>query len=83
MTKTANRAAARAYYREQEQKRREIVRAEAAKADLLELERLRRDLMFGKKAGEPAHELVEAIDGYVQKLTADRAALHTHNHRCG
>ena len=39
--------------------------------------------MFGKKAGEPAHELIDAIDDYVQKLTGDRTALHAKNHKCG
>ena len=83
MTKAENRAAARAYHQEQERKRRELARAEAVRADLVELERLRRYLMFGKKAGEPASELIDAIDDYVQKLTGDRTTLHTHNHRCG
>ena len=57
MSKAENRAAAKAYHQEQERKRRELARAEAVQADLVELERLRRYLMFGKKAGEPAHEL--------------------------
>ena len=83
MTKAENRAAARAYRDEQERKRRELARAEVVKADMVELGRLRRYLMFGKKADEPAHELIDAIDDYAQKLTGDRTTLHTHNHRCG
>jgi hypothetical protein len=83
MTKAENRAAAKAYNQEQEQKRREAARADAVRADLAELERLRRYLIFSKKAGEPARELVEAIDDYVEKLTGDRRTLHAQNHRCG
>ncbi|WP_369721936.1 hypothetical protein AB8Z38_34125 [Bradyrhizobium sp. LLZ17] len=76
MTKTENRAAAKAHYQEQEQKRREFARAEVVKADLAELERLRQNLMFGKKPGEPAHELIDAIDDYVAKLTGEDDAPH-------
>ena len=57
MTKAENRAAAKAYHQEQEQKRREAARADAVKADLSELKKLRHYLIFGKKAGEPAHVL--------------------------
>jgi hypothetical protein len=58
MTKAENRAAAKAYHREQAWKRQAGARAEAVKADLAELEKLRLYLIFGKNAGEPAHELV-------------------------
>jgi hypothetical protein len=83
MTKAENRAAAKAYHQEQEQKRREAARADAVKADLTELERLRHYLIFSKKAGAPAHELITAIEDYVEKLTGDRRTLHAQNQRCG
>ena len=50
MTKTENRAAAKAWHAEREAQRREIARAQAAKADLAELDRLRRYLIFHMKS---------------------------------
>ncbi|KGT80363.1 hypothetical protein MA20_07075 [Bradyrhizobium japonicum] len=49
--------------------RAEEARAGAVKAHLAELDRLRKYLISRKKTGEPACELVSAIDGYVEKLT--------------
>ncbi|UPT88719.1 hypothetical protein HAP41_0000006475 [Bradyrhizobium barranii subsp. apii] len=83
MTKAENRAAAKAYHQERMRQRAEEARAEAVKADLAELDRLRKYLISGKNAGEPADELVSAIDDYVEKLTGNRTTLHTHNHRGG
>jgi hypothetical protein len=79
MTKTENRAAAKAFHQEQERKRREEARAIAVAADLEQLDRLRRYLI----SREPARELLDAIDDYVEKLTGDRRTLHDQNHGIG
>ena len=83
MTKTENRAAAKAFREEQERKRREEARAEAVQADLAELAKLRNYLIFHAKADVPAQALIDAIDDHVEKLTGDRRALHTQNHPIG
>jgi hypothetical protein len=83
MTKAENRAAAKAYHQEREQKRREEWHTQAVAADLEELRRLRHYLIFNKKAGVPHHDLTKAIDDYVEKLTGDRTALHAPRHSIG
>jgi len=73
MTKTENRAAAKAFHHERERQRREEWRAQAVAADLEELRRIRHYLIFNKKAGIPHHDLTKAIDDYVEKLTGWRS----------
>ena len=83
MTKAENRAAAKAFDEDRERKRREEWRAQAVAADLDQLDKLRRYLIFDTKAREPARELIDAIDDYVEKLTGDRRTLHAQNHSIG
>ena len=83
MTKAENRAAAKAFHEERERLRREEWRAQAVAADLEQLDKLRRYLIFDTKAREPARELIDAIDDYVGKLTGDRRTLHGQNHSIG
>jgi hypothetical protein len=83
MTKTENRAAAKAYHQEREQRRREEARAAAVAADLEQLRALRDYLIFHTKTREPAADLIVAIDDYVEKLTGDRRTLHAQNHSIG
>ena len=83
MTKTENRAAARAYAQEKERRRCEEAHAEAVKADLAELDRLRKYLISGARSGVPARTLIEAIDDHVEKLTGDRGTLHGRAHSIG
>jgi hypothetical protein len=83
MTKTENRAAAKAYHQEKLQRWRKEAQALAVAADLEELRRLRHYLIFGKKAGVPAMDLIEAIDDYVELLTGDRTKLHAQHHSIG
>ena len=83
MTKAENRAAAKAFDEDRERKRREEWRAQAVAADLDQLDKLRRYLIFDTRAREPARELIDAIDDYVEKLTGDRRTLHSQNHSIG
>jgi hypothetical protein len=83
MTKAENRAAAKAFHQDRERQRREEWRAQAVAADLEQLDKLRRYLIFDTKAREPARELIDAIDDYVGKLTGDRRTLHGQNHNIG
>jgi acetyl-CoA carboxylase alpha subunit len=83
MTKTENRAAARAFREEQEAKRREQIRQDAAKADLEELGKLRRYLVTGQKSRVDASDLLNAIDDFAEKLTGDRTALHSKSSSIG
>lgn len=83
MTKAENRAAAKAWHREKERERREAAHAEAVKADLAELAKIRRYLIFDQKAGVYARPLIDAIDDHVEKLTGDRTTLHLQNHPIG
>jgi hypothetical protein len=83
MTKAENRAAAKAFDEDRERKRREEWRAQAVAADLDQLDKLRRYLIFDTRAREPARELIDAIDDYVEKLTGDRRTLHAQNHSIG
>lgn len=83
MTQAENRAAARAFREQQEQKRREEARAIAVAADLEPLRVMRQYLIFKTQAGVPATDLISAIDDYVEKLTGDRRTLHGQNHNIG
>jgi hypothetical protein len=49
-------------------------------ADLIELDRLRRYLIFRSEAGGPREALLLAIDNYVEALTGDRGKLHDQGH---
>lgn len=83
MTKTENRAAAKAYHQERMQRLRREWRDQAVAADLEQLRILRDYLIFHTKAREPARDLLDAIDNYVERLTGDRTALHGHAHSIG
>jgi hypothetical protein len=83
MTKSDNRAAAKAFREEQELKRQEEARQEAVKADLVELGALRHYLMFNLRSSVPAQDLISAIDDYVEKLTGDRTTLHSKSSSIG
>lgn len=82
MTKAENRAAAKAWHAERMQRLAEQIHADAVKAELPELARLRDFLIKGKRPGD-ARRLIEAIDDYVEQITGDRTTLHAKNHRCG
>ncbi|MFK4657712.1 hypothetical protein ABIF97_007646 [Bradyrhizobium japonicum] len=82
MTKAENRAAAKAWHQERMRKRDEEARAADIAADLAQLDRLRRYLIFERRAhGADAEKLQSAIDDYVEQLTGDRTALHVKNHK--
>jgi hypothetical protein len=83
MTKAENRTAAKAFHHERERRRREEWRTRAVAADLEQLDKLRRYLIFDTKARELARDLIDAIDDYVEKLTGDRRTLHSQNHSIG
>jgi hypothetical protein len=83
MTKTENRAAARAYQQEKERRWREEARAAAIAADLEELRKLRHYLIFNAKAHIPTRDLINAIDDHAEKLTGDRRILHAPHHSIG
>ncbi|MGK7062704.1 hypothetical protein AB4853_40225 [Bradyrhizobium sp. 1050_B9_N1_2] len=85
MTKAENRAAAKAYHQERMRKLDEEAEAARVKADLAELDRLRRYLIFGTQArrGGNREKLMKAIDEYVEEMTGDRTTLHAKNHKCG
>jgi hypothetical protein len=77
MTKTENRAAARAYAAEKK-RRFEQEREQAGRAADLEALRVIRDyLIFKARTRGFAHErLRNAIDDYAEEITGDRTALH-------
>lgn len=83
MTKTANRAAAKAYQAEQRDKLQAEARQRAAAADLAELNRLRRYLIFNKQSAAPADDLVKAIDAFAERITGDPCALYERLHSIG
>ncbi|MET4384380.1 t-SNARE complex subunit (syntaxin) [Bradyrhizobium sp. F1.4.3] len=82
MTKAENRAAAKAWHEERERRHAEEARAEAAKAELVELDRLRSYLIKSRTLGH-VRPLIDAIDDYVEQITGDRTTLHAKNHKCG
>jgi hypothetical protein len=53
------------------------------KADLAELERLRRYLILNMKSHADGRPLIDAIDDLAEKLTGDRTALHAPRHSIG
>jgi hypothetical protein len=77
MTKTENRAAARAYAAEKERRFQEE-RDGAERAADLEALRLFRDYLVlkAKKRGEAHERLRIAVDDYAGEITGDRTALH-------
>lgn len=83
MTKTENRAAAKAYAQDKERKFQEERRKEAIQADLEALGALRNYLIFKSRSGVPRQALMDAIDDHVEKLTGDRTALHAKNSSIG
>jgi hypothetical protein len=79
MTKTENRAAARAFAAEK-QRRFEDERDRAGRAaDLEALRVIRHYLIFEAKTreGEARDRLLAAIDDYAGEITGDRTALHS------
>jgi hypothetical protein len=77
MTKTENRAAARAYAAEKKRRFEEEREQAGRAADLEALRVIRHYLIFEAKTRGFAHEhLGGAIDDYVEEITGDRTALH-------
>jgi hypothetical protein len=66
MTKAENRAAAKAWHQEQEERRREAMHADAVKADLEALAKLRHYLIFERKVHIAIDALKDAIDDYAE-----------------
>jgi hypothetical protein len=84
MTKAESRAAAKAWHAEREAARRAIARADAAKADLAELGRLRDYLIFKLQSQSvDRRPLMDAIDDFAEQITGDRRALHAKHHSIG
>lgn len=75
MTKAENRAAAKAWHEERMRQRAAGARAEAVKAELVELDRLRCYLIRERTLGH-TRPLIDAIDDYAEQITGDRTALH-------
>jgi hypothetical protein len=80
MTKAESRAASRAYQQQKLQDMAREVQQQRVNADLAELDRLRRYLIFKSESGGPRDALLSAIDDYVDALTGDRNKLHDHGH---
>jgi hypothetical protein len=80
MTKTENRAAAKAYRQEVDRKRAAEWHALQVAEDLEQLRILQDYLIFKRKAHIPRDALTSAIDDYVEKLTGDRTKLHAQPH---
>lgn len=83
MTKSENRAAAKAFHEEQERKRQDEIDDGNRKADLKEIAALRHYLIFNRQSRVDAHDLISAIDDYVEKLTGDRTTLHSKSSSIG
>jgi hypothetical protein len=83
VTKTENRAAARACQKERMQRHQDEAHAIAVAADLEELRRIRHYLIFNAKVRISYEDLTHAIDDYVAKLTGDRTTLHAPRHSIG
>jgi hypothetical protein len=78
MTKTENRAAARADAAEKERRFQEEQERAARAADLEALRVIRTYLIFKARTRGDAHErLTIAIDDYAGEITGDRTALHS------
>jgi hypothetical protein len=63
--------------------RQDEMQRAAVAADLAELDRLRRYLMFHAKGGVSRERLISAIDDHAELLTGDRTALHEPHHSIG
>jgi uncharacterized protein YcgI (DUF1989 family) len=83
MTKAENRAAARAYHQQKLREMAQAIHKERVNADLVELERVRRYLIFKSETGRPRDALLSAIDDYVEALTGDRNGLHERHSSIG
>jgi hypothetical protein len=77
MTKTENRAAARAYAAEKQRRFREEQDRSERAADLEALRVIRDYLIFKAKTRGYAYDRLKvAIDDYAEEITGDRTALH-------
>jgi hypothetical protein len=77
MTRTENRAAARAYAAEKERRFEEEQAAKGRAADMEALRVIRDYLIFRARNRGHAHERLKiAIDDYAGEITGDRSALH-------
>ena len=83
MTKPENRAAARAYRGQKLRELAQEIHKARVAADLAELDRLRRYLIFKSESGGPREALLSAIDDYVEALTGDRSKLHERHSSIG
>jgi hypothetical protein len=83
MTKAENRNAARAYHQQKMRDMADYIHKNRVNADLAELNRLRRYLIFKTESGGPREALLSAIDDYVEALTDDRRRLHGQNSSIG
>jgi hypothetical protein len=83
MTEAENRAAARAYRQQKLHEMAQEIHKDRVNADLIELDRLRRYLLFKSASGGPRETLLSAIDDYVEALTGDWRALHGQGHSIG
>lgn len=81
MTKTENRAAAKAWHEERRRQHAEEARAEAVKAELAEMDRFRRYLMQSRVGH--TRQLIDAIEDYAEQITGDRTALHAKSSSIG
>lgn len=81
MTKAENRAAAKAWHEERQRQRAAEARAEAVKAELLELDRFRRYLMQSRLGH--TRPMIDAIDDYAEQISGDRTALHAKSSSIG
>lgn len=82
MTKAENRAAAKSWHDERTRRRAAETRAEAVKAELVELDRLRCYLIKNRTLGH-TRALIDAIDDYVGQITGDRTTLHAQSSSIG
>jgi hypothetical protein len=77
MTKTENRAAARAYAAEKERRYQEEQERAGRAADLEALRVFRDYLVLKAKTRGEAHERLRiAVDDYAEEITGNRTALH-------
>ncbi|MDN3274157.1 hypothetical protein QWJ07_07885 [Frankia sp. RB7] len=74
MTRTDNRAIAKAHRQQDNRKLGETIDTHRVKADLVELDRLRSYLVKNKTAGY-TRWLLDSIDDYVEQITGDRMTL--------
>jgi hypothetical protein len=78
MTKTENRADARAYAAEKQRRFREEQEQAGRAADLEAARVIRHYLIYkANTRGDARYRLIAAIDDYAGEITGDRAALHS------